>query len=170
MSRRFQLSRGHDEHPAPVVPQRRGPCSACGCDTELLARVLAHAVTSAEWFGTPRHTGDRRHPGLYWVRRDELLRSLGFVASGRLSETDAIGRCLCTPCHKGEAAKVATEPAVRPLFDDLAPRDEQTPPAERRRPREERVSASPSEYERRLAEIRARAAGLAVRERRFGKR
>jgi hypothetical protein len=169
MSRRFQLSRGlptrREEQGAALGPPRRGVCSICGCDTELLARILGHATASAGWFNQARHPGDRRFPGLYWVRRDELLRSLGFHAYGPLSKA---GRCV--PCHESEAAKLASEPAVRTLFDVAPPAE--PPPVECRRPLEERASAPPrpSEYERKLAEIRARAAGTVVRERRFGKR
>jgi hypothetical protein len=177
VTRRYSISRGAEKSRPPVVREAAGNlgvCALCGCDTELLKRILDHASSSAAWFNTARHTGDRRFVGLYWVRRDELLRSLGFVASGWLSETDACGRVLCTPCHKVRSAELEPEPVEARLFDDLAAPASggEQRPVERRRVSPERVTAPPrpSEYERRLAEIRARAAGLAVRERRFTKR
>ena len=95
-----------------IFRRDQGVCAVCGCDTELLRRVLWHVWRSRE--------------GADWF--DSLLGEIGLsgnVLSRTLWEADHIvpvvrggGGCgpenirtLCVPCHRAETARLAADRA-----------------------------------------------------------
>lgn len=113
-----------------VYMRDRGVCALCGCDTELLRRILHRArMGRRAWSG-----GDHYKAALHAARE---LGFNGVISAGDFWQADHIQECvnggwgkgldnfrtLCTPCHKAETARLARELAERRKANGVASND-----------------------------------------------
>lgn len=100
---------------AAVFERDRGVCAGCGLDTELLRRILRHAIRSLATQG-----------GYRWCYEKQVRQTLGLPDCDSRWEADHIiplieggenslqnGRTLCVPCHKAETRQLARRRAQR---------------------------------------------------------